>query len=80
MTGGSIYVKINQRKGHRTFTYGCMINGLRGRSACANSLLVPMEAASDAVLKVLEQNVLHSDVTDTVVRKAVAKFRESQQE
>jgi hypothetical protein len=31
-----------------------------------------MEVANEAVLKVLEENVVHPDVTDTVVRKAVA--------
>jgi len=39
-----------------------------------------MKAANEAVLKVLEENVLHPDVTDTVVRKAVAKFRASQEQ
>jgi len=78
--GGSMYVRSSSRKGQRAFFYGCMTNHLRGRSACSNSLLVPMEAANEAVLKVLEQDVLHPDVTDTVVRKAVAKFRASQQE
>jgi DNA invertase Pin-like site-specific DNA recombinase len=79
LCGGSLYVKSSSRKGQRAFSYGCMTYHLRGRSACANSLLVPMEAANEAVLKVLEENVLHPDVTDTVVRKAVAKFRASQQ-
>ena len=53
---------------------------LRGHSACADSLLVPMEAANEAVLKVLEKDVLHPDMTDAVVRKAVDKFRASQQQ
>jgi DNA invertase Pin-like site-specific DNA recombinase len=77
--GGSLYVKSSSRKGHRAFFYGCMTFHLRGSSACTNSLLVPMEAANEAVLKVLDENVLHPDVTDTVVRKTVAKFRASQQ-
>ena len=76
--GGSLYVKSSSRKGQRAFFYGCMSFHLRGRSACTNSLLVPMEAANEAVLKVLEENVLHPDVTDTVVKKAVNKFRASQ--
>ena len=80
LCGGSLYVKSSSRKGQRAFSYGCMTFHLRGRAACTNSLLVPMEAANEAVLKVLGQDVLHPDVTDTVVRKAVAKFRASQQQ
>ena len=78
--GGSLYVKSSSRKGQRAFAYGCMTFHLRGRSACTNSLLVPMEAANEAVLNVLQENVLHPNVTDTVVRKAVEKFRASQQQ
>ena len=40
----------------------------------------PMEAANDAVLGVFEREVLHPDVTDTVVRKALDKFRAAQQD
>ena len=39
-----------------------------------------MEAANEAVVKTLERDVLHPDVTDTVVRKALDRFRASQQE
>lgn len=43
-------------------------------------MLIPMEAANSAVLKVLEQEVLHPQVTDTVVRKALDMFKASQKE
>ena len=39
-----------------------------------------MMACSSSAIEVLEGNVLHPDVTDTVVRKAVSKFRASQNE
>jgi hypothetical protein len=39
-----------------------------------------MGPANEAVLKVLEENVLHPDVTETVVQKATDKFRASQQQ
>ncbi len=39
-----------------------------------------MEAANSAVLAVFEQEVLHPNVTDVVVKKAIAKFRASQQD
>ena len=39
-----------------------------------------MEAANEAVLGVFEREVLHPDVTDTVVRKALDKFRAAQQD
>jgi hypothetical protein len=43
-------------------------------------MLIPMEAANSAVLAVFEQEVLHPAVTDTVIKKAVAKFKASQRE
>lgn len=39
-----------------------------------------MSRANDEVLAVLEQNVLHPDVTKTVVRKALDKFRAAEHE
>jgi site-specific DNA recombinase len=80
LCGGSLYVKSSARKGQRSLAYGCMTFHLRGRSACTNSMLIPMEDANDAVVKTLAQDVLHPDVTDTVVKKAGAKFRASQQD
>ena len=59
LCGGSLYVKSSSRKGLRAFAYGCMTYHLRGRTACTNSMLIPMEAANEAVLKVFEQDVLH---------------------
>lgn len=78
--GGSIYLKSSSRKGARAFFYGCMTYHLRGRSACSNHHLAPMEAANEAVLGVFEREVLHPDVTDTVVRKALDKFRAAQRD
>ena len=43
-------------------------------------MLIPMEAANSAVLAVVEQEVLHPNVTDVVVKKAIGKFRASQQD
>ncbi len=78
--GGSIYVKSSSRKGERALFYGCMTFHLRGRTACANSLLTPMDRANEEVLRVLEHDVLHPNVIATVVRKAVDKFRTSERE
>jgi site-specific DNA recombinase len=80
LCGGSLYVRTSSRKGHRALFYGCTNFHLRGRTACTNSMLIPMEAANSAVLAVFEQEVLHPDVTDVVVKKAIAKFRASQQD
>ena len=60
--------------------YGCMTHHLRGRTACANNLLTPMDRANDEVLGLLERDVLHPDVTKTVVRKALDKFRAAERE
>lgn len=76
--GGSVYVRSSSRKGSRALFYGCMTYHLRGRTACTNNLLTPMDRANDEVLTVLERDVLHPDVTKTVVRKALDKFRASE--
>ena len=78
--GGSVYVKSSSRKGTRAYFYGCMTFHLRGQAACSNHFLAPMEAANEAILGVFEREVLHPEVTDTVVRKALDKFRASQLE
>ncbi|HPV82292.1 MAG TPA: recombinase family protein [Nitrospira sp.] len=80
LCGGSVYVKSSFRKGARAYFYGCMTYHLRGRTACSNRHLAPMDAANEAVLGVFGKEVLHPDVTDTVVRKALDKFRASQKE
>ena len=51
----------------RAFFYGCMTHHLRGRTACTNNLLTPMDRPMTAVLAGLERDVLHPDVTKTVV-------------
>jgi site-specific DNA recombinase len=80
LCGGSVYVKSSSRKGARALFYGCMTHHLRGRTACANNLLTPMDRANEEVLAVLERDVLHPDVTKTVVRKALDKFRASERD
>jgi site-specific DNA recombinase len=73
--GGNLFVKSSSRKGARAFFYGCMTYHLRGRAACTNNLLTSMERADEGVLGALERQVLHPEVTRTVVRKALEKFR-----
>ncbi|MEP6890931.1 MAG: recombinase family protein [Nitrospirota bacterium] len=80
LCGGSLYVKSSARKGQRSLAYGCMTFHLRGRSACTNSMLIPMEDANDAVVKVLANEVLDPRVTDVVVQKALEKFRASERD
>ena len=48
--GGSLYVKSSSRKGTRALFYGCMTYHLRGRIACTNHLLIPMDRANEGVL------------------------------
>lgn len=78
--GGSLYVRSSSRKGSRVFSYGCMNFHLRGRTSCTNHLLMPMDRANEAILSVLERDVLHPDVTKVVVRKALDKFRAAEHE
>ena len=78
--GGSLYVRSSARKEGRVLYYGCMTFHLRGRTACTNNLLTPMDRANDEVLGVLERKVLHPDITKVVVRKTLAKFRSAEAE
>jgi hypothetical protein len=78
--GGSLYVKSSSRKGQRAMFYGCTNHHLRGNTVCENAMQIPMEDANVAVLQVFEQQVLAPDVTKTVVRKALEKFRAVEQE
>ncbi len=80
LCGGSVYIKSSSRKGTRAYFYGCMTFHLRGRTACSNHYLVPMAAANEAILGVFEREVLHPEVTEAVVRKALDKFRASQKD
>ena len=59
LCNGSLYVRSSSRKSQRALFYGCTNFHLRGRTACTNSMLIPMEAANSAVLKILKQEVLH---------------------
>src|SRR5690349_20749995 len=45
---------------------------LRGRSVCANGLEVPMAAAHDLILDVVEQDVLAPDVVEAAISEAIA--------
>jgi site-specific DNA recombinase len=78
--GGSLYVRTSSRKTGRVQFYGCMTYHLRGKTACTNSLLTPMDRANEEVLAVLERDVLYPDVTKAVVRKALEKFKASEHE
>ncbi|MBX3303789.1 MAG: zinc ribbon domain-containing protein [Nitrospira sp.] len=61
--GGSLYVRSSSRKGARVLFYGCMTYHVRGRTACSNNVLTPMDQANEEVLSVLERQVLHPDIT-----------------
>ncbi len=78
--GGSLYVKSSSRNSARALFYGCMTHHLRGRTACSNNLLTPMDQANDEVFTAIERNVLHPDVTKTFVRKALEKFKAAEHE
>lgn len=75
-----VYVKSNDRKGTRAYFYGCMTFHLQRPDSVLESSPGAMEAANEAILGVFESQVLHPEVADTVVRKALDKFRASQKE
>jgi DNA invertase Pin-like site-specific DNA recombinase len=70
--GGSLYVKTKKRAGGaRAFFYGCTSFHLRGRTVCTNSLEIPMELADQAVLGVIEREILQPDIVESVVERAL---------
>ena len=78
--GGSLYVRSSKSGRRRLFSYACQNYQLRGRRACTNSMLIPMDGLNSEVLQTLQLEVLQPSVILEAVRKAVDRLRPSDAE
>ena len=72
-TCGSGIEAISHKSGDtRAFAYACAANRRRGASVCANDLRVPMPAADEAVLEMVEGYILQPSIIAEAVERAVS--------
>ncbi len=72
---GSLCVQSERRNARRSNYYSCTTHLRRGSAACAQAMLVPMEALDRAVLAALEEKVLHPAVMTKALEKALQQLR-----
>lgn len=70
--GGGIIVRSRAHGATRQYRYGCYCNWSRGRAVCPNRLEVLMKTADEAVLQLLEREVLAPTVIDAAIADALA--------
>ena len=72
--GSSLEARSRSHGKRRAVFYGCAAYHRRGKSICANSLTVPMAVTDDAVLSVVEDAILRSEVVEAAVERAVEQL------
>ena len=72
--GSSLEARSRSHGTRRAVFYGCAAYHRRGKSVCANSLTVPMEATDDAVLTVVEDAILRPEVVEAAIERAVEQL------
>jgi recombinase-like zinc beta ribbon protein len=72
---GSLFVKSRSHGRKRAYFYGCSSFHKRGACVCPNSVEVPMDCSDDAVLSVIERQVLQPEIVSSAIRKAVARLK-----
>ena len=65
--GGGFGVVSRSHGGRRAYFYACVASWKRGRSVCANSEIIAMDRADDAVLQALGGDVLRPAVVSAVL-------------
>jgi site-specific DNA recombinase len=66
--GGSLIVHSRASGRGRASAYLCSYHHLRGKTVCPGGLVLPMDLTNEAVLKTVEQDILHPEV----VRRAMS--------
>src|SRR5262245_2344332 len=67
--GASLIVHSRASGGRRANAYLCSYHHLRGSTVCPGGLVLPMDLTNEAVLKTVEQDLLHPEV----VRRALQR-------
>lgn len=76
--GGSMEVLSSTSGKRRVFTYKCRVARRKGPACCTNAQAVPMEAADEAVLKTIEQALMHPKVVERALVHAERAIARSQ--
>jgi site-specific DNA recombinase len=69
--GGSLILHSRASGGRRANAYLCSYHHLRGSSVCPGGLVLPMDLTNEAVLKTVEQEVLHPEVVRCALRRVL---------
>jgi site-specific DNA recombinase len=68
--GGTLHVRSRKVGNRRAYYYGCSSYHLRGTTVCTNNVNLPKEAADQAVLTALEDDLLRPEVVEGAIRRA----------
>ena len=69
--GGSLIVHSRASAGRRTHAYLCSYHHLRGNTVCPGGLVLPVESTNQAVLVAIEREVLHPEVVQRAMSRAI---------
>src|SRR5262245_36851672 len=69
--GGSLIVHSRTSGGRRAHAYLCSYHHLRGNTVCPGGLVLPVELTNQAVLEAIEREVLHPDVVQRAMNRAI---------
>src|SRR5438094_3254390 len=72
--GGSLIVVSRSHGKRRAFFYACSSFYKKGSTVCANNLLTPVPSADNAVLAVLESDVLRPRLVDAIIAESVDRL------
>ena len=72
--GGSLIVHSRASGGRRANAYLCSYHHLRGSTVCPGGLVLPMDLTNEAVLKTIEQEILHPDVVRRALRRVLGEL------
>jgi site-specific DNA recombinase len=75
--GGSMTVRSTSHGSHRMFSYTCACFDHRGATVCANNVLLPLDAADDAILKKLRDQLLDTEVIEGAIADVLEELRPS---
>jgi site-specific DNA recombinase len=71
LCGGSLIVHSRAAAGRRAHAYLCSYHHLRGNTVCPGGLVLPVESTNDAILAAVEREVLHPEVVQRAMRRAI---------
>jgi site-specific DNA recombinase len=73
LCGGTMIVQSRSHGRQRAFFYACSSFHHRGKTVCPNSLRMRLEVADDAILSVLERELLDPEILQEAAARAAAR-------